>query len=231
MNLALVGEYLPLVLRGLLTTLMLASLVLLFAMPLAFGVALCRHLQVPVLGTVGKWWVQTFRALPALVVLYFTFYGLPRLGLALQPFQAAALGMMLTSVAYVSEDFRASLAAIPRGQWDAAHALGLGRARMVRRIILPQALPVMIPPVMTNALITIKATSTASLVGVQELTGASIAAMSVTFSATDFLVLAAALYLGIAAVMVSAQAVAEAYAARRYGPLATVARRRRMIVP
>lgn len=227
MNGALIAEYLPLVLRGLVTTLLLASLVLVLAMPVAFGIALCRHMRVPVLGALGGCWVNTFRALPALVVLYFAFYGLPRLGIALQPFQAATLGMMLTSVAYVSEDFRAGLAAIPRGQWDAANALGLSPVRLVRRIIVPQAVPVMIPPVMTNALITIKATSTASLVGVQELTGASMAAMSVTFSATDFLVLAAALYLGIAAVMVGAQAVAERYAARRFGPLATVALARR----
>jgi His/Glu/Gln/Arg/opine family amino acid ABC transporter permease subunit len=211
-------EYLPLILTGLGTTLLLATLVLIAAMPAALVVALCRHLRIPVLAPLLRGYVETFRALPALIVLYLAFYGLPRLGVSLQPFPAAALGMALTSIAYVSEDFRASLATIAPGQWDAGLSLGMSRARIVRRIILPQALPVMIPPVMANAIITIKATSTASLVGVQELTGASVAAMSMTFSATDFLVLAALLYLAIAAVVLGVQAVAELWVARRFGP-------------
>jgi His/Glu/Gln/Arg/opine family amino acid ABC transporter permease subunit len=216
MDWQLLGEYLPLILSGLGTTILLAALVLIASMPIAFLVALSRHLRFPVICAAMNAYVQVFRAVPALVVLYFTFYGLPRFGFTLQPFQAAVLGMALTSIAYVSEDFRASLATIGKGQWDAANALGLSRARIVRRIILPQALPVMIPPVMANAIITIKATSTASLVGVQELTGASVAAMSLTFSATDFLVVAALLYLAISAVVLLLQGVAEAFVARRY---------------
>jgi His/Glu/Gln/Arg/opine family amino acid ABC transporter permease subunit len=222
MDLDLLREYWPLILSGLGTTIVLAALVLLASLPLAFAAALCRHLRLPVLGAMAAGYVQVFRVLPALVVLYVTFYGLPRVGLTLQPFAAAALGMALTSVAYVSEDFRASLGAIGRGQWDAADALGMSRARILRRIILPQALPIMIPPVVANAIITIKATSTASLVGVQELTGAAVSAMSLTFSATDFLVVAALLYLAIAAVVMAAQALAEAAVARRYGSFAVI---------
>ena len=228
MDLALIGEYLPVVLRGLLETVLLAVLVLAAAMPIAFLVALVRHLRVPVVGALLRFYVQLFRALPALVVMYFTFYGLPRIGLALQPFPAAALGMALTSVAYVSEDFRAGLATVGRGQWDACDALGLSRARMVRRVIVPQALPAMLPPVMANALVTLKATSVASLVGVPELTGASMSAMAVTFSATDFLVLAALLYLAVSAVIVGAQALAEAWAGRRFGQTGSVSARRRL---
>jgi His/Glu/Gln/Arg/opine family amino acid ABC transporter permease subunit len=216
-NAELLLEYAPLVLAGFATTLGLAALVLAVAMPLALAVALCRHLRVPLAGAVCTGYVQTFRAVPALIVLYFAFYGLPRLGLALQPFPAAALAMTLTSVAYVSEDFRAALASVPRGQWDATHALGLPLGHAIRRIILPQALPVLVPPVMTNAIVTLKATSVASLVGVQELTGASVAAMSITFSATDFLVLAAVLYLGITGVLAGLQVVAERWVRQRYG--------------
>lgn len=229
MNLAQVREYAPLIAAGALTTVALAALVLLLALPLAFVVAACRQQRVPVLAPVLRAYVETFRAVPALVVLYFAFYGLPRLGLALQPFAAAVLGMTLTSVAYVSEDFRAGLAAIPRGQWEAAHALGLGPLRILRRLIVPQALPVMVPPVMTNALITIKATSVASLVGVQELTGAAVSAMSLTFSATDFLVLAAALYLLVSGLVAGLQALLEARLRRRFGAGAVVPARRRVL--
>ncbi len=217
MNTELQLEYAPLVLAGFAATLGLAALVLAVAMPLALVVALCRHLRVPLAGAACTAYVQTFRALPALIVLYFAFYGLPRLGLTLQPFPAAALAMTLTTVAYVSEDFRAALASVPRGQWDATNALGLPLGHAILRIILPQALPVLVPPVMTNAIVTLKATSVASLVGVQELTGASVAAMSITFSATDFLVLAAVLYLGITGLLAGLQVLAERWVRRRYG--------------
>ncbi len=229
MDRALLLDHAPLILAGLLNTVALAGLVLAIALPAALLVALCRQQRVPVLAPLLRAYVETFRALPALVVLYAAFYGLPRLGVALQPFPAALLGMALTSVAYVSEDFRASLGSIGTGQWEAAQALGLGRLRTLRRIILPQALPVMVPPVMTNALVTIKATSVASLVGVQELTGASVGAMSLTFSATDFLVTAAVLYLMISGVVAGLQALLEATLRRRFGPAATVARRRRVL--
>lgn len=222
-------EYAPAIANGLLLTLALAALVLVVAMPAAFLVALCRQQRVPVLAPLLRAYVEVFRAVPALVVLYFTFYGLPRFGLALQPFPAAALGMALTSIAYVSEDFRASLSSIPLAQWEAAHALGLSRRRILRRIILPQALPILLPPLMANALVTIKATATASLVGVPELTGVSVSAMSLTFSATDFLVTAAVLYLAISGVVAGAQAVAERWLRRRFGPEATVASRRRVL--
>lgn len=222
-------EYAPAIANGLLLTLALAALVLVVAMPAAFLVALCRQQRVPVLASLLRAYVEVFRAVPALVVLYFTFYGLPRFGLALQPFPAAALGMALTSVAYVSEDFRASLSSIPLAQWEAAHALGLSRRRILRRIILPQALPILLPPLMANALVTVKATATASLVGVPELTGVSVSAMSLTFSATDFLVTAAVLYLAISGVVAGAQAVAERWLRRRFGPEATVAPRRRVL--
>ena len=222
-------EYAPALAHGLLFTLGLAGLVLVVAMPVAFLVALCRQQRIPVLAPLLHAYVEVFRAVPALVVLYAMFYGLPRLGFALQPFPAAALGMALTSVAYVSEDFRAGLASIPLAQWEAAHALGMSRPHILRRIVLPQALPVLLPPVMANALVTIKATSIASLVGVPELTGASVSAMSLTFSATDFLVTAAMLYLAISGVVAVLQAVAERWLGRRFGPQATVAPRRRVL--
>ena len=229
MDVALLRDYLPLLTAGLLTTIGLASLVLVLAIPLALGVALCRQQRVPVLAPACRAYVEVFRAVPALIVLYFTFYGLPRLGLSLQPFPAAALGMALTSVAYVSEDFRAALGSIKGAQWEAADALGLGRLRTVWRIILPQALPVMLPLVMTNALVTIKATSLASLVGVQELTGAAVSAMSLTFSATDFLVTAGTLYLLISGVVAGSQALLEGRLRKRFGAAAVVARRRRVL--
>ncbi len=93
---------------------------------------------------------------------------------------------------------------------------------MILRIILPQAIPIMIPPFMTNAIITVKATAIASLVGVSELTGSAISAMSLTYSALDFLLVAAALYLALSAVLAILQSGAEYWVSRRYRPEAVV---------
>jgi His/Glu/Gln/Arg/opine family amino acid ABC transporter permease subunit len=216
MNLTLIQSYWPSIESGLGTTILLAAIVIGISTPLAFTVALVRHVRMPVLSNLCAAYVYVFRALPALVVLFFAFYALPRLGLSLQPMTAAIVGMVLTSTAYVSEDFRGGLAAVGAGQWQAADALGLGRVRTLRRIILPQALPVMIPPFMTNAIITIKGTAIASLVGLHELTGASMAAMSLTYSATDFLLTAAGLYLVLAGILAVLQVAAEHHVTRRY---------------
>ncbi len=215
MNTELVRQYLPEIMTGFGITVALAALVLGISLPLAFAVALCRHLRVRFAAPVCTAFVQTFRALPALIVLYFTFYGLPSLGVVLQPFSAALLGMTLTASAYLSEDVRASLSSIPPGQWDAARALGCPLPLTLRRVIMPQAWPVLVPPLLTNAIIVLKATAIASLVGVRELTGASLGAMAVTYSATDFLMLAAILYLAMTGVLAGLQAVLEARLRRR----------------
>ncbi|MFN7322221.1 MAG: amino acid ABC transporter permease [Methylobacterium sp.] len=215
MNYDLISEYWPEIWLGFQTTLLLSCLVIAISTPIAFLIAVIRHLRIPGLSPLLSGYVHLFRALPALVVLFFAFYALPKLGFALQPFPAAVVGMVATSVAYVSEDFRAGIAAIGKGQWDAGHALGLGVGRIVRRIILPQAIPIMVPSFMTNAIIIVKATAIASLIGVSELTGASMGAMSITYSALDFLMIAAVLYLIISAVLATLQAIIEFALERR----------------
>lgn len=222
MNVALIGEYWPGLWIGFKTTLLLTAIVMAISTPLAFLIAVLRQMRAPFIAPALTVYVHLFRALPALIVLFFAFYGLPRFGLSLQPLPAAIVGMTLTSTAYFSEDFRAGLNAIAKGQWDAAEALGLSPARMVLRIILPQAIPIMIPPFMTNAIVTVKATAIASLVGVDELTGAAMSAMSLTYSALDFLVVAAALYLALSAVLALFQSAAEYWVSRRYRPEAVV---------
>lgn len=214
MNTKLILEYWPSICDGFRLTIYLSAIVLAVSTPVAFFIALGRYLRVPYLARLLDVYVTVFRALPALVVLFFAFYALPKFGIVMQPFWAAVTGMCVTTAAYVSEDFRAGIATIKKGQWEAAGSLGLSRAWTVRRIILPQALPIIIPPFMTNAIITIKATAIVSLIGVKELTGATMAAISLTYSALDFMMVAAALYLGLSAVLVLLQAAIE-YALRR----------------
>jgi His/Glu/Gln/Arg/opine family amino acid ABC transporter permease subunit len=200
-NFALVEEYLPEIWQGFLQTILLALSVIALASVLAFASALAREYRVPVAHQFATGYVTLFRALPALLTVYLTFYALPQLGLRLRPFTASVVGMTLYTGAYLSQDVRAGLAAVGAGQHDAARALGLPPWHMVRRIILPQAMPILLPPYVTSAIQAVKGTSIAALIGVREITMVTMGAMSVTFAATEFLAVAAVLYLLLSGVL------------------------------
>src|SRR5262249_56482340 len=109
------------------------------------------------LGLLATLYVEFFRGIPVLLLLFFLYYGLPGIAeyyhlpvsLRLEPMHAAVLGFGLNYAAYEAEIYRAGISAIPAGQWEAAASLGMSRALTFRRIILPQALRTILPP-MTN---------------------------------------------------------------------------------
>jgi His/Glu/Gln/Arg/opine family amino acid ABC transporter permease subunit len=211
----LLAEHAPRLWSGFLITLLLSALVLAVATPAALLLALARGARRRWIAWPAAAYVNALRALPALVILYFTFYALPQFDVALPPLWAAVLGLSLASSAYLAEDIRAGLVAIGQGQWQAARALGLSFPRIVRRIILPQALLVILPPYITRAIIIVKGTSLAGIVAVNELTGEAFALTALTYRAFDFLLAAAALYLLVSFVLALAQELAERWLARR----------------
>lgn len=191
----LIIQYLPRLLRGLASTVYLFTLVMLICTPLSLVVALARVGDIRWLRPVAAVYVNVIRALPVLVVLFFTFYGLPAFGIRVTPFVAAIIGLCFATTALLAEDMRAALLAVDGGQYQAADALGLGYWRRTFRIILPQALPVMVAPYFTRAMVSLKATSIASIVAVGELTSESMAIVTQTYRAIEFLSVAAAAYL------------------------------------
>jgi polar amino acid transport system permease protein/cystine transport system permease protein len=201
--------------NGFLLTIVLSVVVLAVSTPIALLLALARGARTRWLSWPSAMYVNLLRALPALVILYFTFYALPQLNLPMPPFWAAVLGLTLASAAYLAEDIRAGLVAVGTGQWQAADALGLSPARTVLRIILPQAISVILPPYVTRAIIIVKGTSLASIVAVSELTGEAFALTSITYRPFDFLLVAAALYLVLTGLLAALQAAAETWLARR----------------
>lgn len=194
-DLALLAEYGPSLLAGFATTVALSAAILAIAAPAALALALMRESGVAALAVPAAVYVNTFRLLPALLVLFFAFYALPQLGLRLSPLAAAVSGLSVVGAAYLSEDLRGSIAAVDPGQYRAAKALGLSHAHTVRRIILPQALPIAIGPCVTRAILVVKSTAMASLVAVSDLTGAAVRATSITYQPFVFLVTAGGLYL------------------------------------
>jgi polar amino acid transport system substrate-binding protein len=116
------------------------------------------------------WYVEILRGTPLLLQLLALFYLLPKLGLTLPALVAAIAGLAINYSAYEAEIYRAGMQAIPRGQMEAALALGMTRGQAVRRIILPQAFRIVIPPVTNDFIALFKDTSVCSVITVVELT-------------------------------------------------------------
>jgi His/Glu/Gln/Arg/opine family amino acid ABC transporter permease subunit len=209
MNFALLAEYGPALGRGLLNTIYLSAVTLAIATPLGAVIALLRETRINWIAIPAAVYVNTFRLLPALLVLFFTFYALPQFGLRLAPMTAAIIGLSVVGAAYMSEDIRGGLAAVDQGQYRAAKALGLSYPHTIRRIIIPQAIPLIIPPYVTRAIIMVKATSLASFVAVGDLTGEAVRATSITYEPFMFFILAGVLYLLLSGVLALFQMWAE----------------------
>lgn len=192
-------------LRGVKTTIWLFLAIMGICTPLALLVALARLSRNRFLQVAGATYVNVIRSLPLLIILFFTFYGLPALGVYVTPFVAAMIGLTIVTTAYLSEDLRGALMAVPRGQYEAADALGLSPWRFTRRILIPQALPVLCAPYFTRAIVTVKATSIASIVAVSELTAESMAKITETYRSVEFLAFAAIAYLALSSILALAQ--------------------------
>jgi His/Glu/Gln/Arg/opine family amino acid ABC transporter permease subunit len=209
-------QYYPALLQGLWTTLLLSFVTLVLATPAALVIAVLRVTGSRYIAVPLAILVNIVRLLPALVVLFFVFYAMPQLGHRLSPLAAAFIGLSVMGAAYMSEDFRGSLSAIDPGQYRAAKALGLSHLHTLRRIIIPQAVPLAIPPYITRAIIMVKGTSLASMIAVGDLTAQASRATSITYQPFFFIVLAGLGYLALSALLALFQSWAEFSIARRY---------------
>jgi polar amino acid transport system substrate-binding protein len=163
-------EFAPLLARGAWVTVQLSVAGMLVAMALGLGLALGRLYGPWPLRWASIAYVELFRGTPLLIQLFILFYGLPHFGIKLTPVIAAVLGLGLNYAAYEAENYRAGLLAVPRGQMEAALALGLSRGQALQHVLLPQALRTVLPP-MTNDFISIlKDSSLVSVITMVELT-------------------------------------------------------------
>jgi polar amino acid transport system substrate-binding protein len=161
------AKYFPLLLEGAAMTVFLTVSGMLLAILLGLPVALVRLYGPAPLRALATGYVEFFRGIPVLLLLYFLYYGLP--GVRLEAWQAAVLGFGLNYAAYEAEIYRAGISSIPAGQWEAAASLGMSAPLTFRRVVLPQAVRVILPP-MTNDLVALfKDTSVVSIIAVVEL--------------------------------------------------------------
>ncbi|WP_345751850.1 amino acid ABC transporter permease [Microbacterium rhizophilus] len=159
----------PLVLGGLTGTIPLTLASFALGLVIALGIALLRLSSNPVLSWIGRAYVSVIRGTPLLVQLFVIFYGLPSLGVTLPPWPSAIIALSLNVGGYAAEIIRAAILSVPRGQWEAGYTIGMSNAVTLRRIILPQAARVSVPPLSNTFISLVKDTSLASTILVTEM--------------------------------------------------------------
>ncbi len=164
-------KYLPLLLEASLTTIWLTVAGMLLAVAVGLLVVLARLYGPAPLRWGAIAYTEVMRGTPLLIQLYFIYYGLAQqLGLRMSQYGAAILALGLNYAANEAENYRAGIGSIPRGQWEAAAALGMGRWLTIRRVILPQALRLVIPPMSNDFIAMFKDSSIVSVIAIVELT-------------------------------------------------------------
>jgi polar amino acid transport system substrate-binding protein len=163
-------KYLPLLLRGAVTTVELSVLGMALAVTAGLLVVLVRLYAIAPLRWLAQAYVELVRGTPLLIQLFLIYYGLAEIGIRFHPFIAGILGLGLNYAASEAENYRAGIQSIPRGQTEAAQALGMTRSQSLREVVLPQALRVVIPPVTNDFIAMFKDSSIVSVITMVELT-------------------------------------------------------------
>ena len=156
-------------LPGLTMTIPLTVIAFSLALIIAVCVALVQFANVKVLKQLARFYIWVFRGTPLLVQLFVVFYGLPNLGILIEPFPAAVLVFSLNEGAYCAETIRAALEAVPVGQLEAGYCAGMTYLQIIRRIILPQAMRTAFPPLSNSLIAMVKDTSLAANITVTEM--------------------------------------------------------------
>ena len=171
------GRYLPLLASAAWMTIKLSILSFALAMALGLVIALMRMYGPALLRALATTYIEFFRGIPVLLLLLFLYFGLPNvfklIGLEdwgkLDPFSVAVLGLGLNYAAYEAEIYRAGIGSVSSGQWEAAASLGMSRSLTFRRIILPQAIKFILPPMTSDFVALFKDTSVVYVLAVVEL--------------------------------------------------------------
>ena len=205
----LVSSFWPLLSGALVGTIPLALASFALGLVIALGIALARLSGNRFLSGAARVYISIVRGTPLLVQLFVIFYGLPSIGIKIDPWPSAILAFAINVGGYAAEIIRAAILSVPKGQWEAGHTIGMSRGQTLRRIILPQAARVSVPPLSNTFISLVKDTSLASLILVTELFKQ---AQKIAAFTSEFLLLyleAAAIYWIICLVLSSGQNVLE----------------------
>jgi polar amino acid transport system permease protein len=207
MDLDYIVDILPDILEGLGTTVSLFLWSIFFSTILGLVLALLRLSPVTPFRWFAGFYAWLLRGVPLLLIMFYVFFAFPELGesLLLSPYWAAVASLSLWTASYQAESIRSGILSVDQGQFEAAEALGMSRARTMRRIVLPQSVRIIVPPFIGNAINTMKQTSLATVITVPEMTLLTQRIISRDFKALEPLLALALIYLALTTLLVFAQ--------------------------
>lgn len=188
-------KFLPILLKGSITTIQLTVISMVLGTTLALLIAFAKISRNKYLNILGSLYTWLFRGTPLLMQLFLIYYGLPQVGIKFKPFTAAVIGLTLNIAAYIAEVVRASIESIEKAQWEASQTMGLGFWGTIFLIILPQSMKRMIPPLTNEFIALLKDTSLVSTIAMVDLMRTAQQISSTTFKPMEILTGAAILYL------------------------------------
>tara|TARA_R110002124_G_scaffold49437_8_gene144952 strand:- start:9956 stop:10636 length:681 start_codon:yes stop_codon:yes gene_type:complete len=184
-----------LLMLGLLNTLKVTGLALLFGVPLGLFLALCRLYGAKLISVPVGVLIEFLRSTPPIAQLFWFFFAMPILfGVEINPFEASVLTFSLQSSAFFAEVFRGGIVSIDEGQWEAAKAIGMDRNASLRRIILPQAVKRMIPAFLERAIELMKTTTLVSTISYADLLYQANSIAQSTYRSLEVFTIAAGIY-------------------------------------
>ncbi len=190
-------QFAPQFLPGVLTTLQLAVLSILLGTVIGLFVAILKLTKNPVLTFLMNIYISVIRGTPLLLQLWFIFYGLPGLGIEIDRFPSAVIGLAFHSGAYIAEIFRGAIESIHYGQREAARSLGMTRRQALTRVVLPQAFRRSIPALGNQFIIAVKDSSLASVITITETMLLARQFVAATFNVFPIFFVAGAYYMAI----------------------------------
>ena len=205
----MIDSFPKILIPGLTMTLPLTAIAFSCAMVIAVAAALVQFANVWGLKHLARFYIWIFRGTPLLVQLYVIFFGLPRVGVTIEPFPAAVLVFSLNEGAYCAETVRAALESVPPGQLEAGLCAGMSYLQTMRRIILPQAMRTAFPPLSNSLIAMVKDTSLASNILVTEMFMAAQRIVARTWEPLALYIEVGLVYLLFSTVLTRLQAIGE----------------------
>ena len=194
---SVIHDYGPELLRGAGLTVILTLVSMAIAMVLGLGIAVLNSAPFAVVRFLARAYIDFFRGTPLLLQLFFIYFVLPQLGLSLSPVVAGVIGLSLNYAAYLSEVYRATIGAVDSGQREAAAALGMSTPLTFRRVVLPQALRIAVPPLGNYLISMFKDTALVATITVQELLFKAESLATTTYQYLPLYTMAFALYFAV----------------------------------
>src|SRR5258706_4924175 len=192
--LADIPAFLPDLLRGAGLTIVVSVLAFALALVVGLAFAVLRMSRIMPLRAIGAVYIQFIRGTPLLLQLFFIYYVLRYSGIVLSPFVSAVIGLTANYAAYMAEVFRSGIQAIAKGQWEAGSAVGMSRRLLMRRIILPQAIRIIIPSIGNFFVSIFKDSALVSVITMRELMFSGQLLASATFKHFEIYAMVAAIY-------------------------------------